>query len=63
MAKFNLDEYEMVKDRLPIFYENYKDGRVTTEIFSESENHVTIKASLFGSVDDQMNFSKLFLMQ
>lgn len=56
---FNIDTYEMVKDRLPVFYEKFSNGRVITEIYSESENHVTIKASLFKDADDQMNFSPL----
>tara|TARA_R110000824_G_scaffold359594_1_gene547142 strand:- start:5160 stop:5855 length:696 start_codon:yes stop_codon:yes gene_type:complete len=59
MAKFNLDDYEMVKDRLPFFYEKYTDGRITTEIYSESEDHVTIKASLYGGVNDQVALSPL----
>ena len=31
----NLDNYEMVKDRLPLFYEKYPDGRITSEVISE----------------------------
>tara|TARA_R110000824_G_scaffold1618_8_gene7958 strand:+ start:2179 stop:2979 length:801 start_codon:yes stop_codon:yes gene_type:complete len=59
MAKFNVDDYEMVKDRLPVFYDKYKDGRVTTEIHSETDNHVTIKACLFSCIDDQVKSSPL----
>lgn len=59
MAKFNVDDYEMVKDRLPLFYDKYNDGRVTTEIYSETENHVTIKASLFANGEDQTKLAPL----
>ena len=47
MAKYNLDDYEEVKDRIPVFYNLYEDGRITTEIVSEDEKHVTIKAYLY----------------
>ena len=47
MPKYNLDNYEEVKDRIPVFYNLYEDGRITTEIVSEDEKHVTIKAYLY----------------
>ena len=46
MPKYNLNDYEEVKDRIPLFYERSPDGRIITEIVSEDENHVTIKTSL-----------------
>jgi len=42
-----LENYEEVKDRIPLFYEKFPDGRIITQIFSEDDGHVTIIASLF----------------
>ena len=42
-----LEGYEEVKDRIPLFYEKFPDGRIITQIFSEDDSHVTIIASLF----------------
>ena len=42
-----LEGYEEVKDRIPLFYERFPDGRIITQIFSEDDGHVTIIASLF----------------
>ena len=33
---FNLDNYEEVKDRIPLFYLTYPEGRITTEIVLET---------------------------
>ena len=55
MPKFNLDDYEMVKDRIPLFFAEYPDGRIYTEIFSESANGVTIKAYLYKSLEEQVS--------
>ena len=54
-----LDEYEMVKDRLPIFYDYFPDGRIITEIVSESDRHVTIKASIYSDKDELANGTPL----
>ena len=54
-----LDEYEMVKDRLPIFYDYFPDGRIVTEIVSESDRHVTIKASIYSDKDELANGTPL----
>ena len=54
-----LDEYEMVKDRLPIFYDYFPDGRIITEIVSESDRHVTIKASIYADKDELANGTPL----
>jgi hypothetical protein len=52
---FNINDYEMVKDRLPLFFDYFPDGRITTEILSESGTHVTMKASLFVDKEEQLN--------
>ena len=53
MPKYNLDNYEEVKDRIPLFYERFPDGRIITEIVSEDENHVTIKTYLYADQEQQ----------
>ena len=57
--KFNLDDYEMVKDRLPLFYERYEDGRITCEILSETPEGVTMKAYLYKNLDEQCHQAPL----
>jgi len=59
MAKFNLDDYEMVKDRIPLFFAEYSDGRINTEIISESANGVTMKAYLYKSLEEQVSCAPL----
>ena len=48
-----LQGYEEVKDRIPLFYERFPDGRIITQIISEDDGHVTIMASLFKDDIDQ----------
>ena len=52
---FDLANYEEVKDRIPLFFEQYPDGRIITELVSSPENFETCryKAILFASADDQ----------
>jgi len=50
---YDLSKYEEVKDRIPLFYERFPDGRIITEIVSEDENHVTIKTSLYADQEQQ----------
>ncbi len=59
MAKFNLEDYEMVKDRIPLFYETYPDGRIVTEMLSETSNGVTMKAYLYKSLEEQVSCAPL----
>jgi len=51
--KMALQNYEEVKDRIPLFYEKFPDGRIITQIISEDDGHVTIMASLFKDDIDQ----------
>lgn len=55
----NLDNYEMVKDRLPLFYEKYPDGRITSDIISEDSTGVTIRAFLWKDMDEQAHNTPL----
>ena len=59
MPKFNLDDYEMVKDRIPLFLEKYPDGRINTEVISETSNAVTMKAYLYKSLEEQASCAPL----
>jgi hypothetical protein len=47
MAKFNLDDYQPVEDRLRAFYEQYPDGRVITELVYQDAERCIIKTSLY----------------
>ena len=53
MPQFNLDDYEMVKDRIPLFYQTYKDGRITCDILSDNPEGVTMKAYLWKNAEEQ----------
>jgi len=55
----NLDNYEMVKDRLPLFYEKYPDGRVTTVVLHEDKDGATIQAFLWKNMDEQAHQTPL----
>ena len=50
----NLENYDEVKDRIPLFYEQFPDGRITTEIISEDSTGVTIKAYLWKNAEEQV---------
>jgi hypothetical protein len=54
MPKFNLENYEEVKDRLPKFYGKYPEGRVITDIVSDPNNQdfVIFRASLYRNFED-----------
>ncbi len=51
---FNLNDYEMVKDRIPLFYEKYSDGRITCDIITENADWVTMKAFLWKDMESQV---------
>ncbi len=53
MARFNLDDYEMVKDRIPLFFEEHQEGRICTEIISETSDRVTMKAYLYKALKNK----------
>ena len=54
MPRFNLDNYDEVKDRIPLFYKAYPKGRIYTEVISEDSTGVTIRASLFKDAEEQV---------
>lgn len=59
MAKFNLDDYETVEERIRRFYEAYEDGRIITEnLTTQADRSVStwvVKASVFLTAGDQAN--------
>jgi len=58
MPKFNVEDYEMVKDRIPLFLEKYPEGRINTEVISEN-NGVTMKAYLYKNLEEQVSCAPL----
>ena len=58
MPKFNVEDYEMVKDRIPLFLEKYPEGRINTEVISENDG-VTMKAYLYKSLEEQVSCAPL----
>jgi hypothetical protein len=54
MAKFNLDNYETVEDRLKVFWNDNPEGRIQTEILHITPDGqcVTIQASVFKQEED-----------
>ena len=54
MAKFNLDNYETVEDRLKKFWKENPDARINTEIahITEDGTCVTVRAEVFKNEQD-----------
>tara|TARA_R100000742_G_C4276774_1_gene98076 strand:- start:373 stop:1215 length:843 start_codon:yes stop_codon:yes gene_type:complete len=54
MPKFNLDNYELVEDRLKKFWKDHPNGRINTDVISSSDDGtmVIVKAELFINKDE-----------
>ena len=54
MAKFNLENYETVEDRLKQYWKDNPNGRIWTEVVHETEDGscVTIRALIYINADD-----------
>jgi hypothetical protein len=54
MAKFNLENYETVEERLKLFWKDNPNGRIFTEVVHETEDGscVTIRALVYVNADD-----------
>jgi len=54
MAKFNLNEYDQVEDRIKKFWKDNPNGRIETDVIDLAEDHksVVIKAFVFKNTDD-----------
>lgn len=59
MARFNLDDYETVEERIRKFYEAHPDGRIITEnLTTTADRSVStwvVKASIFLTAGEQAN--------
>ena len=59
MARFNLQDYETVEERLRKFYEQHPDGRIVTEnlttMADRSVSTWIVKASVYLTAGDQAN--------
>jgi hypothetical protein len=57
MPQFNLDEYELVEDRIRRFYEDHPDGRIVTiELTSHADRekgYFVVRAEIFIDHEDQ----------
>ena len=65
MPKFNLDNYELVEDRLKKFWKDYPNGRVDTTVVSSSADGtmVIVKAELYMEREDTTPVSSGFGMK
>lgn len=52
MANFNLDDYIQVNERIENFYKKYPTGSIQTEIVSNADGNVIIKAYAYKSMED-----------
>lgn len=59
MTRFNLNDYETVEERIKRFYEEYPDGRITTQDITERYHREVstwvVSASVFLTAGDQAN--------
>lgn len=56
MSKFDLSQYETVKERKARFYKDHEDGRITVEMINEDRlEYACIKASVYLTAEDQAN--------
>ena len=57
MPQFNLEEYDLVEDRIRAFYEDYPDGRIvtyeTTDEADRAKGYFIVRAQIFIDHDDQ----------
>lgn len=47
MSKFNLDDYELVEDRLRRFWDEHPEGRVTTSLLEHSDSRYIVQAHVW----------------
>lgn len=56
MAKFNLNDYETVEERIKRFYSTYEDGRIVTEcVVAGQDGKWLFKAYVYLTAGDQAN--------
>jgi hypothetical protein len=49
MGNFNLNEYVEVADRIPLFWERFPDGAITSEVLRIDGAEVIVKATLYSN--------------
>lgn len=60
MARFNLEDYEQVEDRIKRFYKEFPDGRITTKVLKyKAGEYVLVKASIFKDSGEQQHNNPL----
>ena len=54
MPKFDLNNYETVEDRLKVFWKDYREGRIETEVvhITDDGTCVTIKSAIYKEIND-----------
>ena len=57
MPQFNLDEYELVEDRIRRFYEEHPDGRIVThditDLQDRAKGYFVVRAAIYTNHEDQ----------
>lgn len=57
MPQFNLEEYDLVEDRIRAFYEDHPDGRIITYEITDSadraKGYFIVRAEIFGDHEEQ----------
>jgi len=57
MPQFNLEEYDLVEDRIRAFYEDYPDGRIVsyelTEAADRAKGYFVVRAQIFTDHEEQ----------
>jgi len=53
MGNFNLEDYEPVQNRIPVFYKIHPDGRIITALHSADNGLYVFKATLYKSAEEQ----------
>lgn len=49
MARFDLDDYEPVEDRIRAFWEKYPEGSITTKLLHHNEKQFIVEASAYAT--------------
>lgn len=54
MARFNLDDYEPVEDRLRLFWADHPTGRVLTELVDHGDDWWIVRAEVWRGTEDTL---------
>jgi len=49
----NMKGYVMVEDRIPIFYTDYPDGRITSEVVAFTEDSIITRSFIYRNAEEQ----------